>query len=523
MKMLLNEYQNKVKGCWLGKNIGGTLGAPFECMRGVVDLDFYSQDMSSGSWPNDDLDLQLAWLCAAERFGKSVDSTILGEYWLSFIVANWSEYGAGKNNLRNGIEPPLSGGYNNINKNSCGAFIRSEIWACLAPGHPEIAVKYAFEDASVDHSDEGIYGEIFFAAVQSAAFCESNTQKLIDIGLSYIPEKCAVAKAVDCAIKAYQSGIDWKAARKEILQCVPGTFGTYRGYCMGGEEGDVPAGLPGFDAPSNIGITVLGWLYGEGDFEKSICIAAGCCEDADCTAATLGALLGIIMGAEALPEKWVLPIGEGIKTVALNTVEGLQIPADISQLTERICRLMPVFMGGSCDILNKEGVALFLNTGEELKNKKRLLKQRVNSFDFIDHMKNHSLSIFKESPILKLKLICKNGINISDGIPLNFTLEIENLLNRQQWLKFRWLLPESWIVSGGKSFAANLDYFDGFRRMNFDFSITPSELSASQYTAVLEIASEGRISKTYVPLVLINSPELMPCAEEIVAPVPPQE
>ena len=30
--MILNrdEYRNKVLGCWMGKNIGGTLGAPFE-------------------------------------------------------------------------------------------------------------------------------------------------------------------------------------------------------------------------------------------------------------------------------------------------------------------------------------------------------------------------------------------------------------------------------------------------------------------------------------------------------------
>jgi hypothetical protein len=30
--MVLNrdEYRNKVLGCWMGKNIGGTLGAAFE-------------------------------------------------------------------------------------------------------------------------------------------------------------------------------------------------------------------------------------------------------------------------------------------------------------------------------------------------------------------------------------------------------------------------------------------------------------------------------------------------------------
>lgn len=54
------QYRDKVRACWLGKNIGGTLGAPFECVRGVYDLDYYTHDLSLGVLPNDDLDLQLA-------------------------------------------------------------------------------------------------------------------------------------------------------------------------------------------------------------------------------------------------------------------------------------------------------------------------------------------------------------------------------------------------------------------------------------------------------------------------------
>ncbi len=47
----------------------------------------------------------------------------------------------------------------------------------------------------VDHADDGLYAEIFCAAVESAAFSESDCRKLIDIGLSYIPEECGIALA----------------------------------------------------------------------------------------------------------------------------------------------------------------------------------------------------------------------------------------------------------------------------------------------------------------------------------------
>ena len=104
--------------------------------------------------------------------------------------------------------PPISGWYRNHNKDSCGCFIRSEIWACLAPGHPEIAVRYAYEDAICDHAGEGMYGEIFCAALQSAAFVEKDMHALIDAALSYVPKDCAVAGAVRAALECHEKGID---------------------------------------------------------------------------------------------------------------------------------------------------------------------------------------------------------------------------------------------------------------------------------------------------------------------------
>ena len=332
--MNIKEYKNKVKGCWLGKNIGGTLGAPFEGFRGVHDIDFYTQNMDNGAMPNDDLDLQLVWLNAAERYGKNLNPEILGEYWLSYIVGNWSEYGAGKTNMANGILPPLSGWYNNHNRNSNGAWIRSEIWACLMPGHPEKAVEFAYYDATADHFGEGIYAEIFTASIESAAFVETDTEKLIDIGLSFIPSYSSVADAVNKVREYYKTGLDWKEARKKLLTEITCAFGTILEDKDNIPEPEIPHGTPGYDAPANIGLLVLGWLYGEGDFGKSICIAAGCGEDGDCTTASLGAIMGIILGADKIPQKWINPIGDEIKTISLNLgIEALKVPKTITELT----------------------------------------------------------------------------------------------------------------------------------------------------------------------------------------------
>lgn len=336
-------YADKLRGCILGKNIGGTLGGPLECKQSVLDVDFYVHDITKGVLPNDDLDLQIAFLCAAEKYGVGVNSRILGGYWNTYIVPDWAEYGFGKRNLRAGLVPPLSGYYQNIYGESNGAWIRSELWACLAPGRPDIAVRYAYEDASVDHFGCGVYAEMFTAALESAAFATSDPEKAIDVALSYIPPDCDIAKVV-AFVRACKDDptIDWKAARKKVLIAFPSSFGR---DTLPGQSFDPDIPLPDHrkDSPAGIGITLIGHYYGGGDFSRALCIAAGCCDDSDCTAGTLGAFYGILYGTAGIPEKWIAPIGDEIKTCSLDTTKP-GIPTTVTEMCERIARLMPVFM-----------------------------------------------------------------------------------------------------------------------------------------------------------------------------------
>ena len=344
MELSYEVLRDKVLGCWNGKNIGGVLGAPLEGQRQVNDVSFYLQDLNGNPPPNDDLDLQLVWLNAVERFGRQVNASVLGEYWLSYIIPFWVEYGTGKTNLAAGLVPPLSGHVENDYRNSCGCFIRSELWACLCPGHPELAARYAYEDAIVDHGGEGMYAEIFCAAMQSAAFVETDRDQLIEIGLSYIPENCAVAKAVRIALDCYGQNVSWKEARHRILSEVPGNFGI-RFTKIKDIKDDYPYGEPGFDAPSNIGLMIIGWLYGENDFAKSLCIAVNCGEDTDCTAATLGAIFGIIYGDSGLPKEWKEPLGGVINTCCINRLNNIDIPNTVDELTDRVLFAIPGFLG----------------------------------------------------------------------------------------------------------------------------------------------------------------------------------
>ena len=136
--MIVNEksIQNKVLGCWFGKNIGGTLGAPFEWRRQINHVTDYTQDLGGKALPNDDLDIQLLWLIALEERKMNVDARDLAYYFSIFVTPHWGEYGTAKTNMKLGMESPFCGLENNAYRHSCGSYIRSEIWACIAAGTP---------------------------------------------------------------------------------------------------------------------------------------------------------------------------------------------------------------------------------------------------------------------------------------------------------------------------------------------------------------------------------------------------
>ena len=62
MNISWNEFCDRVYGCFMGKCIAGTVGAPYEGYKGIMDVQYtpelFGQAQSqSETVPNDDLDL----------------------------------------------------------------------------------------------------------------------------------------------------------------------------------------------------------------------------------------------------------------------------------------------------------------------------------------------------------------------------------------------------------------------------------------------------------------------------------
>jgi ADP-ribosylglycohydrolase len=334
----LELYRKKVLGCWLGKAVGGTLGGPAEGKTGPLSLTYYDP-VPDQMLPNDDLDLQVVWLETIRRNGLPVDRRLLAEAWLEHIHLWPDEYGVASRNLDQGIYPPFSGSFDNGFTAGMGAAIRTEIWACLAPGDPELAASLAREDACVDHADEGVYAAEFLAVIESAAFLESDSSILLDTGISMIPENCRVAQAISDTRRWWNENHDWMKAMEEILS---------------------QHGRQNFtDVAQNLAFIVLGWLAGGEDFSKAICTAVNCGQDTDCTGATLGALLGIL-NPDGIEEKWLKPIGRDL--VLSPGMVGMHHAATLDEFTDQVTELaaqvLPYY-GSNIDLLGSSNSNIY--------------------------------------------------------------------------------------------------------------------------------------------------------------------
>ena len=269
--------------------------------------------------PNDDLELQLVWLHLLETLN---DGTLTQQHfadaWLNHLHYMWDEYGRCRWNLRRGVPVAAVGTFENHFVSGMGSPIRSEIWACLFPGDPASAAYYAALDASLDHGVEGIAGEVLFSVMQSLVAAGSTVADAIAAALARIPPDCETARALHLVADAHRAGVPVWDAREQLLASHGNDNFTH--------------------TPLNVGLTIWALFYGEGDFEKSILLAVNGGYDTDCTAATVGATIGLALGAEAIPDRWRQPIGEGVFVGA--GIVGIDAAASLGELTDRTVALI---------------------------------------------------------------------------------------------------------------------------------------------------------------------------------------
>ncbi len=202
------------------------------------------------------------------------------EHWAGRVPADWQK------------RLEWVGTYRNPYREWIGAQIRADGLAYGAAGNPELAAELAWRDASLSHVKNGIYGEMFVAAMIAAAFVETDVETIIRIGLSEIPATSRLYHDVERAMAIAKVA----ATELDLVERLWEAFGHYN--CV--------------HTINNAALVVAALLFAGDDFEKAITTAVLGGWDTDCNGATVGSITGARLGAKALPEIWTAPLSDTV-------------------------------------------------------------------------------------------------------------------------------------------------------------------------------------------------------------------
>lgn len=327
-----DALKNKVHGAWLGRICGCMLGKTVEGIRSEEfipflkesnnyplsryvyrsdlpeDVDdrykFYFNGMSfirdvDGMTIDDDTNYMVLDQVIRENYGKDFTPYDVSLAWMKYQpkTAYYTAEQTAYSNFLKGFTPPASAIYKNHYREWIGAQIRGDYWGYINPNDPELAAEMAWRDASISHVKNGIYGEMFVAAMLANAAVTSNLEDIILSGLAQIPSSSRLYKSVMDIMDKFKSGVPEEEAFAYIHSCYDEHTGY--GWCH---------------TISNAMIVVASLLYGGGDYAKSICRAVQTCFDTDCNGATVGSILGMANGVDSIPEYWTKPINNILHT-----------------------------------------------------------------------------------------------------------------------------------------------------------------------------------------------------------------
>ena len=309
--MSADRLLDKVKGGWAGQTIGVSYGAPTEfryqgrMIADSIDIpwgdpDYICQWMTKFPGLYDDVYMDLTFVETYDRLGidAPVDS-------LAFAFANagynlWEANQTARYNILNGILPPQSGHWrNNPHADDIDFQIEADFAGLMSPGMPNTAATICDSVGHIMNYGDGWYGGVYMAAMYSLAYVSDSVEYVVTEALKCIPDSSRYHRMIADVIDTYRTNPDdWKVAWQRCADNWDTTLG-----CPTGAY--VPYNI---DAALNSAYVVIGLLYGNGDFGKTIDIATRCGQDSDCNPASAGGILGTMIGYSNIPEEWIEPL-----------------------------------------------------------------------------------------------------------------------------------------------------------------------------------------------------------------------
>jgi hypothetical protein len=323
--------QDKIKGGWAGQVIGCTFGGPTEfkfngtMMNDYQPIPWYDGYIKKTMIENvglyDDLYMDLTFVDVFEK--KGLDAPV-SEHANAFAKAGymlWHANQVGRSNILSGMKAPESGHWlNNPHADDIDFQIEADFSGLMAPGMPNTAIQIGDPIGHIMNYGDGWYGGVYVGAMYSLAFVSDDVNYVVHESLKAIPAQSTFYQCIADVIKWHkQYPNDWKQTWLEIQRkwadevgCPDGIFAPY----------DI-------DAKINSAYIVLGLLYGQGDYTKTMQISTRAGQDSDCNPSSAGGILGTMLGYDKIPAYWKQGLKEAedidfkYTTMSLNDVYGI--------------------------------------------------------------------------------------------------------------------------------------------------------------------------------------------------------
>lgn len=340
---------DRLLAAWLGRCAGCNLGKPVEGwsrarIRGYLDhagaypIDDYIpvvDDMSgdlllNDCWPettrgnvafmarDDDIDYTILALHLLEDRGFDIGPGDVAAEWLDHLPYSqvYTAERLAYRNLVRGLTPPKTAWHRNPYREWIGAQIRADLYGYVFPGDPSSASTLAFQDASLSHTANGIYGAMWVAALIATGVTTPDVREALRVSITWIPPRSRLAEALVDVLALHARGLEWEAARDEIEV----RYGHYSSV----------------HTINNAAVVASALLWGKGDYTRTVGLAVQGGWDTDCNGATAGSVFGAMHGTGALPGRWVDPLHDLIRSSIMGFDRST--PTDLAERTLRLAR-----------------------------------------------------------------------------------------------------------------------------------------------------------------------------------------
>ncbi|MFE2046676.1 ADP-ribosylglycohydrolase family protein [Streptomyces sp. NPDC059477] len=342
------DYPAKVSRAWHGRIVGNMLGKPVESLGewspAVLRAFLESQDAwpltdyfpavedtgegfpeyvpcwtettrgrVDGSARDDDIDYTVLNLHLLRTVGPAFTTADVAAAWLTLLpfLQTYTAERVALRNLAAGAAPEAAADTRNPYREYIGAAIRADVFGYVRPGDPAGAAELAYRDATLSHRANGVYGEMWCAALVAAAFTAGGIREAYDRSLTVVPRRSRLYAALTAVREAYDLGLTWEEARARIDAGL-GSYGTVHTVV-------------------NAAVLAAGLLWAEGDFDRSIALTVLGGLDTDSNGATAGSVAGPL--AAAIDERWTAPLKDTVRSAVFG-YDGVPISSLVAHTVE---------------------------------------------------------------------------------------------------------------------------------------------------------------------------------------------